>query len=424
MTNCHTLGVGATPGDRPLRILVVAQDFPWPVVTGSMIRLANVIESLADLGAVDLFCFLHEERDDACVTPAEVSLNRVTTAVYTERGFGAFNRLRWVFSSATIQAVSRDYGQVRSAFGREVAPTYDFVWFSKAHTWAALGGPRLGPTVVDLDDLEDFKILARLGTRRSGGGRAHSVREALARQQARLDARRWRRLQARIARASKSVVVCSELDAKRIGATNVHVVPNGYPEPAVPLGRVVAASPPTVLFVGLLYYPPNSDAAQWLVREILPHLQRIVPEVRVRLVGSPEPRITALHRPPAVSVTGRVPSMEPELAAADVVAVPIRFGSGTRVKILEAFAHGIPVVSTRLGAEGLHAVDGRELLLADTAEDFARAVARLVTDQQLRTRITSAARELFDARHTWAHSRAAVLEVAGPELTHHVRRPR
>jgi glycosyltransferase involved in cell wall biosynthesis len=399
-----------------VRILVVAQDFPWPVVTGSMIRLTNVIESLARLGRVDLFCFLHEERTDPCVAPADAPLGRVATAVYREKGFGPAARVRWLFSSSTIQTASRDHDDVRAAFAQWAEDRYDLVWFSKAHTYAVLGGPRLGPTIVDLDDLEDRKILAQLEARRRDRGGRHAVREALANVQARLDARRWSRLQHRIALAARAVVVCSELDAERLGVRNASVVPNGYPRPDVPLGRASVGSRPTVLFAGLLYYPPNSDAARWLVQGILPHLLRRVPDVRLRLVGAPEPRIAALDTNPAVTVVGRVPSMDPELQRADLVVVPVRFGSGTRVKILEAFAHRIPVVSTTLGAEGLHAVDGRELLLADSAEDFADAVARLLTDEDLRSRLVRSAEALFRGRHMWSHSGEAVLQLAAQHL--------
>lgn len=399
-----------------MRILVVAQDFPWPVVTGSMIRLTNVIASLARWGRVDLFCFLHEERADPCQAPADAPLGRIATATYREHGFGPATRLRWLFSASTIQTATRDYGDVRAAFTQWAEDRYDLVWFSKAHTYAALGRPRLGPTIVDLDDLEDRKILAQLDARRRDPAARHPVRDALAGVQARLDAGRWTRLQHRIARETEAVVVCSDLDAERLGVPNAHVVPNGYPRPEVAWGRVPVGSPPTVLFAGLLYYPPNSDAARWLVQEILPHLRRLVPGIEVRLVGAPEPRITALSRAPGVTVVGRVPSMDPELQAADVVVVPVRFGSGTRVKILEAFAHRIPVVSTTLGAEGLHAVDGRDLLLADSAEELAAAVARLLSDEELRSRLVTSAEALFGRWHTWSHSRDSVLEVAGRQL--------
>ncbi|HLG91651.1 MAG TPA: glycosyltransferase family 4 protein, partial [Acidimicrobiales bacterium] len=138
-----------------------------------------------------------------------------------------------------------------------------------------------------------------------------------------------------------------------------------------------------------------------------------LPSAQVRLVGEPGPAGRGLHRPPHVVVVGRVASMEAELAAADLVAVPLRWGSGTRVKILEAFAHRIPVVSTSLGAEGIEgAEDGRHLLVADSPEAFASACVRLLGDLALRRRLVQAAEALFLERFEWVRVAEAVRQLA------------
>lgn len=397
------------------RILVVAQDFPWPIVTGSLIRLTHVLSALGMIGEIDLFCFVHEDRDDPCEVPPDVSLNRVTSAVYRERGFGPVRRAQWLASRGPVQLVTRDYTAARSKFARWASDHYDLAWFSKAHTYEALGRPRLGPTIVDLDDLEDRKILAFVEAAQRHGDR-FDLRSWASTTQARLNARRWEHLQRSIADSVDTVTVCSVLDASRVGVPNGRVVPNGYPEPRQPVGHTGVLEPPTVLFAGLLFYPPNADGAQWLVREVGPHLRQLVPEARLRLVGSPDPRVRELDDPPRTTVVGRVQSMEPELAGADLVAVPIRFGSGTRVKILEAFAHRIPVVSTTLGAEGLGTVNEEHLLLADTAEEFAHCCMRLLTDENLRVRLVDSAEVLYRSRHRWSQSRDIVLQLAGEHL--------
>ena len=173
------------------------------------------------------------------------------------------------------------------------------------------------------------------------------------------------------------------------------MVANGYPAVAHPVGRPTVGTPPTVLFQGLLRYPPNIDAARWLAGEIGPSLRAQVPDVEIRLVGDHPPELDDLDDPPRVAVTGRVPDMAAELARADVVVVPVRYGSGTRLKILEAFAQRVPVVSTPLGAEGLGAVDGVHLLLGDTAAALADACARLLRDLPLRQELVSRAHSLF-----------------------------
>jgi glycosyltransferase involved in cell wall biosynthesis len=102
-----------------------------------------------------------------------------------------------------------------------------------------------------------------------------------------------------------------------------------------------------------------------------------------------------------VTVVGEVPDVLPELAAADVAVVPVRFGGGTRIKILEAFAYGVPVVSTTVGCEGLDVVDGEHLLVADTPDSFAAACARILADAELRARLTENARARWAERHRW-----------------------
>ena len=167
---------------------------------------------------------------------------------------------------------------------------------------------------------------------------------------------------------ASAIVVCSEPGC-RPGPGQWGGAGGGHPQrlPLVsrPVGKVPVGSPPTVLFQGLLSYPPNIDAARWLAGEVGPRCGPSVPGVAVRLVGEHGPELWTWTTRRASSVVGRVPDMTAELARADLVAVPIRYGSGTRVKIIEAFAHRVPVVSTTVGAEGIGAADGVHLLMGD-----------------------------------------------------------
>jgi glycosyltransferase involved in cell wall biosynthesis len=152
--------------------------------------------------------------------------------------------------------------------------------------------------------------------------------------------------------------------------------------------------------VGTLGYYPNADGAAFLCRDVVPLLGRNGQPPRVAIVGSKPPEsVRALGALPEVSVFADVPDVAPYYAAAKVAVVPLRAGGGSRIKILEAFAHGRPVVSTRIGAEGLAVADGRHLLLADTAEAFAAAVRRLLSDPDLAARLAAEARQLVDERY-------------------------
>jgi hypothetical protein len=389
-----------------LRCLVVAQDFPWPVRIGSHLRLGKVIEVVSELGDTDLFAFVPARRSEPCVLPSGLTNVRLKTAVRPPPTWSVGRRLRWLMSSRLpLELAQESAVGPRQEFESWRADAYDVAWFSKASTFELLGRPHLGPTIVDLDDLEDQKILGRLSATRADdavGGIASRGRRALRHLQARTNAARWSQLQGSVASDVDGVVLCSDLDANRSGLANVTVVPNGYEVPAHPVGRDQVGHPPTLLLAGSYAYPPNADAAGFLVSSILPRIRARVADVTLRLVGEPTETVARLDRPPEVTVVGWVQAIEPELARADLVVVPLRYGSGTRVKILEAAAHRIPVVSTTLGAEGLGFQDGRHLLLADDAEGFASACVRLLEDRQLRRDLVDEAHAAFLARFQWS----------------------
>jgi polysaccharide biosynthesis protein PslH len=146
----------------------------------------------------------------------------------------------------------------------------------------------------------------------------------------------------------------------------------------------------------------NADAVQFFARQIFPRIRRTLPRARTLIVGSrPTPEVLALHDGHSVVVTGTVPAVEPFLQHATMSVVPIRFGGGTRIKILEALAHGVPVVSTRIGAEGLEVEDGRHLLLADSPDDFADACISLSRDGARRAALSREGIKLARERYDW-----------------------
>jgi glycosyltransferase involved in cell wall biosynthesis len=151
-----------------------------------------------------------------------------------------------------------------------------------------------------------------------------------------------------------------------------------------------------------MFYEPNVDAVRFFVRQILPRIRKQSPRARFVVVGrDPLPDIAALHDGDTITVTGTVDDVAPYLRRASVAVVPIRFGSGTRIKILEAFAHGTPVVSTTLGAEGLEVANERELLLADAPDAFAAACVRLAADGCLQASLAERGLDLVRRRYQW-----------------------
>lgn len=197
----------------------------------------------------------------------------------------------------------------------------------------------------------------------------------------------------------------AEADAvgTRHGLTTT-VVPNAVHPPAGrPRRPDRFAGPVSVLLVGNLTYRPNAEAARRLVDDVLPRLRARLGDrpVRLTLVGAAAPAVRALDDPPAVRVTGFVPDLAAHYAGADVVVAPITDGGGTRIKLLEAFSHGLPVVTTATGAAGLAVRHEVHLLVADTADEIARQVARVVTDRGLALRLSRAAEHLVRSTYSY-----------------------
>lgn len=157
-----------------------------------------------------------------------------------------------------------------------------------------------------------------------------------------------------------------------------------------------------MLFTGMLNYYPNVDAVHYLHGEILPRLARLRPGIRLVVAGrAPDAGVAALDGRDGVRVVSDPTDMAAVAAQASVAVVPLRLGAGSRIKILEALAWGLPVVTTTLGAEGLHVVDGEHVLIRDDSAAFAEAVAMVLQDNDLWLRLRRNGRRLVEERYGW-----------------------
>ena len=215
-------------------------------------------------------------------------------------------------------------------------------------------------------------------------------------------------------RAADGVYLCSATDERRllnqVPGVRTTVIPNAadveyyQPRPTDP-----APDGRTVVYFGLLSTIPNIDGVVHFAQDIWPRIAEAAPQARCKIIGGrPPPSLLALAGP-RVKLTGFVSDLRPHLAAAAAVVVPLRLGGGTRLKIVEAMAMGKAIVSTTLGAEGIEAVPGRDLLVEDQPAAFAKAVHRLLAEPGLAARIGQSARQLAVERYGWSEA-ARVLE--------------
>lgn len=157
------------------------------------------------------------------------------------------------------------------------------------------------------------------------------------------------------------------------------------------------------VFVGSMDWAPNVDGVIYFITEILPLIRSVHPDFELSVAGKEPPQhLVALSaHDPLLHVTGTVDDVRPYIAAASVYIVPLQFGGGTRLKILEAFAMGKAVVSTSLGCEGIDCIDGEHILIADTPREFADAVIRILADSELKKRLSANAALLVKERYGW-----------------------
>ena len=161
-------------------------------------------------------------------------------------------------------------------------------------------------------------------------------------------------------------------------------------------------APVRVTHVGLMYWPPNAEGMRWLYEKVWPQVTAEAPEARLTLIGkSPPNDVRAWERQADVDVPGYVEDLAPYLAETAVFVVPLHAGGGMRVKIVDAWCWGLPVVSTTIGAEGITVRDGENILIADTPGDFARAVVQVLRDAELQARLRSNGRRWVEERYDW-----------------------
>jgi polysaccharide biosynthesis protein PslH len=256
---------------------------------------------------------------------------------------------------------------------------------------------------------------------------SHEIAYDLARQFARSSsslgrrlyfAANWRKLRREelgTYRDADGVYLCSAADQRRlldqVPEARTAVIPNAAdveyyqprPTDAPPDGR-------TVVYFGLLSTVPNVDAVIHFVQEIWPRIAKANPEARCKIIGGRPPPLLLALAGPRVELTGFVSDLRPHLAAAAAVVVPLRLGGGTRLKIVEAMAMAKPIVSTTLGAEGIEAVPGRDLLVEDDPVTFADAVNRLLAEPALAARLGQSARQLAVKRYAWSGAARALEE--------------
>jgi glycosyltransferase involved in cell wall biosynthesis len=392
---------------RP-RILFVTPVVPAFTGLGAAMRCAFSVASLCDLAEVTLLLVRRPANREEPI--AEGLRNRLAEVVEITLPEGLETpRERFAGLAGVAGLVRRALHPAPLELGDYPAIAADDIALSGGSPWHSMHvfrlriaplalrvADRLGipakRRVLDLDDVESVALRRLAEARRAELGGATYWLE-------RLESIKTARAEERLARSFGTVLLCSTRDQqafqRRCPQCAVGVLPNVYPLPATTGDEPrLPPSSPTVLFVGSLDYPPNQDAVRLLLQEIVPLVRNTTPDVVFRVAGRRPPEWMARDcAARKVELVANPPDMAPLYRDATVTVVPLLSGGGTRIKILEAFAYGVPVVSTTVGAEGLVVTHGHDILIADTVPGFAQHIDALVGDSAFRQKLAAAGRE-------------------------------
>jgi glycosyltransferase involved in cell wall biosynthesis len=394
-----------------MKILIVTASLPYPPASGGAIRVYGIVKGLVDAGhQVSLFCF-HDMKTKPEATPLWALCDEVVTVPLPKRT--RTDRLRDLILSRQPDIARRLYSPTFEAKLRDLMQNgqYDLVQFEAIEVAVYLQTAALNSRAkLCFDTFNAEYVLQRV----IYGIERRELRRLPAALYSWIQARRIQRFEGHSCRLADLVIAVSEEDAEALRPFRpdhqVSVVPSGIfvedyqktqsgiatPTPALP-GRH------TLVFTGKMDYRPNVDAMLWFAEAILPKIQARVRDVALVIVGQqPHERLDVLRKNPAITLTGWVEAVQPYLRAAAVYVAPLRMGSGTRLKLLEAMASECAIVATPAAAAGMTQAAKNGMVIADDEHAFAQAVIDLLLNPSQRATLGKTALEQVCALYDWS----------------------
>lgn len=372
--------------------VMLVPDHPWPSTTGGRVRSAAIATALRGFGPLTILAIDTPGADPRWVVACRRHRARRASTIRRLRdlSLGIARGNHVALERATAARLPQAFAEVLA----EVRPSV-----------VILGRPFVGP-FIDVARLASAAVVVEADESLERVNRSilRSHASVSARLRAFLDLLAVGRMERRDYPRADEIWVSSDVEqaqlSRIVGPERLRVVPNVGPDP-----RADAAEPPEVHavgFVGYFRHPPNEEAAIELMISIMPAVRALGGPHRLVLIGrEPTARMRRLAaRDPDTVITGEVPDPVVALREAGVLVVPIRSGAGTRIKVLDAVAAGVPIVSTPYGVEGLSFIDGDDVLTADSVGEIASALTNLAGDAALRRRLVINARRTVGERYS------------------------
>lgn len=417
------------------QVLYLCQLLPYPLDSGPKVRAYHVLRRLAEGHRVTLLAFTrHDDRPEAvehlrsfCKAVHTVPMARSRWRDHRALAHSALTGHSFVIRRDYVPEMARKVDQLLAE------NPFDFVhadqlWMAQYALRIPDSGLRKARLVLD-EHNACYLIFQRL---------ARGERNPLKRM---LLEREWRalaRYEAWACGQFDHVVTVTDEDQRAL-KSRIHTSKSGFRNPhftTIPICVDPAAAQPVeplpkaqdILHLGTMFFLPNVEGVHWFARQVWPHVRAQVPEATFSIVGKNPPasirRLSRQHstsnvqRGNAIRVTGYVFDPQPYLKAAGVFIVPVRSGGGMRVKILDAWCWGLPVVSTSIGAEGINCRDGENILLTDDVASFAQAVIRVLQNQDLALRLRRNGRRWVEQHYDWRNTYQAWDDVYRNEGTY------
>lgn len=378
---------------RKPRVLILLNRVPYPLDDGWKVRTYHLVRAVAATCETTIVCAARGESEPfADALGASATLHFVPGAEQ-HRGLQLLSGL---VGRDPLYVTQERSAVFREAVERALRAGQDLVLCELTALYEHVRGLGVdGRVVIDTHNV-DSAVFTRYATSQPTFAR---------RLYSRITARKMRRYEEQVFGRVGAVVVCSTPEEPQVleiaPTANVWVIPNGAtlappPDAARPAGH-------RMLFFGRLDYHPNVDAIEFFLEHVFPVIRAAIPDAEFDVAGAADDGTIAalMGRHPGATFHGRVPSLEPVIASADLVVVPLRVGGGTRLKILEALAAGRPVLSTAIGAEGLELEPGEEIALADDAVSFAGKAVALLRDPRGAGRLGMQGRSAVESKYGW-----------------------
>ncbi|MCK6538990.1 MAG: glycosyltransferase [Anaerolineales bacterium] len=378
-----------------MKILFLSRWFPYPTNNGSKIRIYNLLRGLSQLHDVTLLSFVDQPEASPEAPEAREICSKVKVVPWREFDPGNIRARLALFNLKPRSIVDTFSPEMAGAITETLREEqYDLIIASQLQMAAYHPYFRNVPAIF-----EEFEIGLFHDRAFSADGRMR-FRHALT----------WFKLRLYLSQllgSFRSCTVVSERERQLLArnfprfAGAVEVIPNGLNVEEYNNVKV-EKKPNTLIFTGSFKYNANYEAMSWFVGEVFPLILEKTPDAHLIVTG--DHANLPLPSSRNIALAGFVEDVKPLIASSMVSLAPLLSGGGTRLKILEAMALGTPVVATSKGAEGLDAMDGEHLLLADSPAQFADCVIRLLTDEKLRRRLAGNASLLVEAKYNWGRA--------------------